>query len=77
MTNNFHTRVRLHTAPHAVASHQITHDRARFSLLTPRLLRMEYAPNGDFEDRATFAFPSRSGVALPDPMQAETHDAAI
>lgn len=28
-------------------------DNYRFSIITPRLIRMEYSENGAFEDRAT------------------------
>ena len=37
---------------------------ARFTVLTDRLIRMEYAPDGRFEDRASLTFVNR---ALPVP----------
>lgn len=33
--------------------------RARFTVLTPRLLRLEWSETGEFEDRGTYAFPTR------------------
>ncbi|HMX67238.1 MAG TPA: hypothetical protein PKX25_16805 [Microthrixaceae bacterium] len=32
----------------------ITRDRVRVTVLTPRLLRLEYAPDARFDDRATW-----------------------
>src|SRR5258708_6889531 len=32
---------------------------ARFTILTSRLIRLEWSATGKFEDRATFAFPGR------------------
>jgi alpha-glucosidase len=32
---------------------------ARFTILTDRLIRMEWSPTGTFDDRGTYAFPSR------------------
>ncbi|MBL8879144.1 MAG: DUF5110 domain-containing protein [Phycisphaerales bacterium] len=34
-------------------------DHARFSILTPALIRIEWAPDGKFEDRASYAFINR------------------
>ena len=33
--------------------------KARFTVITPRLVRMEYAPDGRFEDRPSFVFVNR------------------
>ncbi|HVP09650.1 MAG TPA: TIM-barrel domain-containing protein [Phycisphaerae bacterium] len=33
---------------------------ARFTILTPALIRMEWSPDGQFEDRASFAFINRN-----------------
>jgi alpha-glucosidase len=32
---------------------------ARFTVLTPRLIRLEWSPSAQFEDRGTYAFPTR------------------
>jgi len=42
-------------APRAVVEAR----RARFTVLTPRLIRMEWSPDGRFEDRGSFAFVNR------------------
>jgi alpha-glucosidase (family GH31 glycosyl hydrolase) len=39
-------------------------DKVRFTLLGPRVVRMEYAPDGVFEDRATLTFVTRK-VQVP------------
>jgi len=41
----------------------VTTGNARFILLAPRLLRLEWSETGQWEDRATFAFPIRYGPA--------------
>ncbi len=59
VTPDFFERVRpvIQPQPHPTAL--IVKDQARFTVLTARLIRLEWAENGRFEDRATFAFPSR------------------
>lgn len=37
----------------------VTVGNARFTVLTPRLIRMEWSPDGTFEDRATLTFVNR------------------
>ena len=44
---------RLATAPVPHPSSVVSGDRWRITLLTPRLVRLEWAPTGEFEDRAT------------------------
>jgi hypothetical protein len=39
--------------------------RARFTMLTPALARMEYAADGSFDDRATLAIVNRNPTAVP------------
>jgi len=39
----------------------VAHGDARFTVLTPRLIRIEWAPGGAFDDRPSYAFPSRRG----------------
>lgn len=41
------------TTPLAAPSAQVVGDHYRITVLTPRLLRLEYSPTGRFEDRAT------------------------
>lgn len=51
MTNS--SRFRCETRPLAAPENQITGERYRFTVLTSRLIRMEYAPDSIFEDRAS------------------------
>lgn len=37
----------------------VTFDQARFTVLTSRLLRLEFSPDGTFEDRPSLAFVNR------------------
>lgn len=45
--------------PVANAKAVVTAGNARFTVLTDRLIRMEYSSSGSFEDRATVAFLNR------------------
>lgn len=45
--------------PRADPAATITVDRARFTVLTPALIRLEWAPDRNFEDRASYAFIHR------------------
>src|SRR5919202_57556 len=60
--------------PVAEPAAQVRVDRARFTVLTDRLLRLEWAPDGTFEDRGTYAFPNRR-AAVP-PFSVRTEDGA-
>jgi len=55
--------------PIADASAVVTSGKARFTVLTPQLLRIEWASSGKFEDRATLAFVNRK---LPVPKFTQT-----
>ncbi|HNB68312.1 TIM-barrel domain-containing protein [Accumulibacter sp.] len=50
--------------PQADPAAIVTHGAARFTLLTARLVRLEYAPAGGFEDRASRSFVHRR-LAVP------------
>ncbi len=56
-------RVRFRGDPVADAAATVVVGQARFTLLTPRLVRLEWVPTGRFEDRASYAFPVRRGDA--------------
>ncbi|MGO4957447.1 TIM-barrel domain-containing protein [Luteococcus sp. Sow4_B9] len=56
--------LRLSTTPVAADESVVTHGNARFTVLTERLVRVEYSPTGQFEDRATQTVINR---ALPTP----------
>lgn len=47
---------------------------ARFTVLTPELVRIEYSDNGQFEDRATFAIQNRDLDVVPDFTKSEDKD---
>ncbi|HEY7076468.1 MAG TPA: TIM-barrel domain-containing protein, partial [Solirubrobacteraceae bacterium] len=61
----FRERVRVPGDPVADPAAQVVVDRARFTVLTDRLLRLEWAPDGEFEDRGTYAFPNRRAAVPP------------
>lgn len=49
-----HFKIKLNPRPNPEAVIETSH--ARFTVLTPRMIRMEWSPNGQFEDRASQAF---------------------
>jgi Glycosyl hydrolases family 31/Domain of unknown function (DUF5110) len=55
----FFQRVRLPGNPLAHPDSVVVRGGARFTVLAPRLLRLEWSPTGVFTDFATFAFPNR------------------
>jgi alpha-glucosidase len=64
----FFQRVRLPGDPHARPESVVVCGEARFTVLTPRLLRLEWSPTGAFSDFSTFAFPNRR-AATPAPFK--------
>ncbi|MBN1937286.1 MAG: alpha-glucosidase, partial [Anaerolineae bacterium] len=58
-------RIRFGGDPVANPKNVVALDRARFTLLTPRLVRMEWSETGQFEDHGTYAFPTRRAEAIP------------
>ena len=54
-------RIRFTGAPVANPESVVVTGQARFTILTPRLIRLEWSAAGQFEDRATYAFPTRYG----------------
>lgn len=58
--------------PVADSRAMVTLGHARFTVLTPQMVRMEWAADGKFEDRASFVFIQRK---LPVPAFAHTPDA--
>src|SRR6185437_1051 len=61
----FVARVGLFGKPVADPAAVVHRGNARFTVLTDRLLRLEWAPDGRFEDRSSFAFPTRRGPVPP------------
>jgi hypothetical protein len=58
-------RFRFKGNPIAHPDSIVVSGRARFTVLTPRLLRLEWSETGQFEDRGTYAFPTRYASAPP------------
>ena len=54
-------RIRFRGEPLADPGAVVTAGRARFTVLTARLLRLEWSAERRFEDRASYAFPVRRG----------------
>src|SRR5258708_19738727 len=59
-TSSFFDRIRMQVNPVASAGSVLVCGRARFTMLTERLVRLEWSPERYFEDRGTFAFPNRN-----------------
>src|SRR5258708_4368253 len=59
-TSSFFDRIRMQGNPAANAGSVLVCGRARFTMLTERLVRLEWSPESYFEDRGTFAFPNRN-----------------
>ncbi|MFL6162877.1 MAG: TIM-barrel domain-containing protein [Jatrophihabitantaceae bacterium] len=57
----FIARIGLFGEPMADPAAVLRRGNARFTVLTDRLVRLEWAPDGRFEDRSSYAFPSRRG----------------
>ncbi len=70
-TSPFFERVRMTSEPVAHPQSAIICGHARFTLLTSRLIRLEWSASAQFEDRATFAFPTRH--ADPPPHSCDQH----
>ncbi len=62
-TASLFERLRLPGNPVASSGSTVICGRARFTVLTSRLIRLEWSENGQFEDGATFAFPTRYAKA--------------
>jgi hypothetical protein len=52
-------RIRFKGRPIAHPDSVVVSGDARFTVLTPRLVRLEWSETGRFEDRGTYAFPTR------------------
>ncbi len=59
LASTFRERIRLPGDPVAAPAAEVRIGSARFTVLTSRLLRLEWAPEGAFDDRPTYAFPNR------------------
>ena len=54
-------RIRFRGGPIANPKSVIIDERVLFTVLTSRLIRLEWSEAGTFEDRSTYAFPTRYG----------------
>ncbi len=61
ITSPFFERIRIEGNPTANEDGMVVCGNARFTLLTTRLIRLEWVANRLFENRGTFAFPNRYG----------------
>ncbi|HVO42842.1 MAG TPA: hypothetical protein VMT34_09470, partial [Aggregatilineales bacterium] len=65
MASSVLDRIRIHATPIAKPESIVIAGKARFTVLTSRLLRLEWSATGQFENRGTFAFPNRSSLTPP------------
>lgn len=63
--DDFLARVGLRGEPLAEPDAVVAHGECRFTVLTPRLIRIEWAPGGAFDERASYAFPTRRAPVPP------------
>jgi hypothetical protein len=64
-TSDLFDRIRFRGRPVAHPDATAISGNARFTALTPRLIRLEWSETGEFEDRGTYAFPARYAPAPP------------
>jgi len=57
--SNLFERIRFRGDPVANPESVVVSGEARFTILTPRLIRLEWSETGEFEDRGSYAFPTR------------------
>ena len=77
-TSEFFQRVQLPGNPHAHPESVVVRGQVRFTVLTPRLLRLEWSPTEEFTDFATFAFPNRyADASTPFTVQQEDEQLLI
>jgi len=58
-------RIRFQGRPLANPDSMVISGNARFTVLAPRLVRLEWSETGVFEDRGTYAFPTRQATVPP------------
>ncbi len=73
--STFFDRIRTEANPYAHLNSIVICGQARFTVLTSRLIRLEWSATSEFEDHATFAFPGR--YAEPPPFHAELNDGQL
>jgi len=70
-------RIRFRGNPVANPENVVSFAHVRFTLLTPRLIRLEWSETGQFEDRGTYAFPTRYAETIPFEVRQEGPDTLI
>jgi hypothetical protein len=65
MTDRFLARVGMHAAPAEPPVALVASSEVRLTALTPRLIRLEWAPDAAFDDRPSYAFPRRHQAPPP------------
>lgn len=73
--NDLFERIRFRGQPAAHPDSVIVLGNVRFTVLTNRLIRMEWSQAGVFEDRSTYAFPTR--LAAPPEFNFEKQDGLL
>ena len=63
ITNDLLDRIRFRGDPVANPKNVVVRGKARFTVLTERMIRLEWSETGEFEDRGTYAFPTRFATA--------------
>ena len=58
-------RIRFRGRPVANPESVVVDGNVRFTILTPRLIRLEWSETGAFEDRGSYAFPTRHAAVPP------------
>ena len=77
ITSDLFERIRFRGRPAANPQSVVVAGNSRFTVLTPRLLRLEWSPAGQFEDRGTYAFPTRCAPAPPFTVRTEGDDRIV
>lgn len=63
--SDFLGRVRMPGEPAAAPAAQVRIGNARITVLTSRLLRLEWSATAEFEDRGSYGFPNRRAQVPP------------
>ncbi len=74
-TSELYERIRFRGQPIAHPDAVVVRENARFTVLTPRLIRLEWSETSVFEDRCTYAFPTRYTESPPKFTVEETNGA--
>ncbi len=75
--SELYERIRFRGQPVAHPDAVVTCGNARFTVLTPRLIRLEWSETGIFEDHCTYAFPTRYSDSPPAFTVEETDGALV